>query len=398
MAGVRIYCRGKIAAQTAVFNQKAGFTGKYDVRSYLVGELHADWLDERDDLILTDRRDILWSDDLCHAFEEWGQDVVRRIGAMTRDSVRRQKWEIFKNTGDVESRARAAYPTEEVDDIRTQAIELAKMFGQRVSREDAEKPEVVDDLVEISLTLAPHFKLTEMMKEAAVEADTPLTVLVQLMRTAQIAELASFGRIARDRIKVIERLKALKNDHTTTESELQELIAGAQWLINPEWAAVTANQSLSTLKNAFERCYKQVEGRDISLAPYAESRRRPDFVLSSQDGMAQIIEIKWPGHRLTDEEFERINSYHDNMRDFLNRPENSNFHTVFHDFRVTIVCDDVSDIGGVSNNALEGWIHARRANLMTWDSFLLRTSTVHEDFLNEAARLHTLYAQSEGSQ
>ena len=42
MAGIRIYCRGKIAAQTAVFNRKSGFTGEHSVRTYLVGELHAD--------------------------------------------------------------------------------------------------------------------------------------------------------------------------------------------------------------------------------------------------------------------------------------------------------------------------------------------------------------------
>jgi len=64
MAGVRIYCRGKIAAQTSVFNRKAGFWGEHSVRSYLVGELHADWLDEEEDLIQTDRRDILWSTNL----------------------------------------------------------------------------------------------------------------------------------------------------------------------------------------------------------------------------------------------------------------------------------------------------------------------------------------------
>ena len=58
MAGVRIYCRGKFTAQTTVFNRKAGFTGEHNIRSYLVGELHADWLDEQEDLIqiLTVRR------------------------------------------------------------------------------------------------------------------------------------------------------------------------------------------------------------------------------------------------------------------------------------------------------------------------------------------------------
>ncbi len=80
MAGVRIYCRGKIAAQTHIFNMKAGFTGEYDIRSYLVGELNTDWLDEAEDLIRTDRQDILWSHDLGQAFESWGQRLVKKIG------------------------------------------------------------------------------------------------------------------------------------------------------------------------------------------------------------------------------------------------------------------------------------------------------------------------------
>jgi hypothetical protein len=79
MAGVRIYCRGKIAAQTHIFNLKAGFTGEYNVRSYLVGEIHADWLDEGEDLIRTDRQDILWSQDLGQAFQAWGQGLVKKI-------------------------------------------------------------------------------------------------------------------------------------------------------------------------------------------------------------------------------------------------------------------------------------------------------------------------------
>ena len=77
MAGVRIYCRGKIAAQTRIFNMRAGFTGEHDIRSYLVGELNADWLDEGEDLIRTDRQDILWSHPLGEAFEKWGQRLVK---------------------------------------------------------------------------------------------------------------------------------------------------------------------------------------------------------------------------------------------------------------------------------------------------------------------------------
>ncbi len=45
MMGVRIYARGKIAGVTRDFNQPAGFTGEFAMRSYLVGQVEAEWLD-----------------------------------------------------------------------------------------------------------------------------------------------------------------------------------------------------------------------------------------------------------------------------------------------------------------------------------------------------------------
>ena len=103
MAGVRIYCRGKIAAQTNVFNRKAGFTGEHNIRSYLVGELHADWLDEEEDLIQTDRRDILWSHEIGQAFEQWGHKAIVQMGKMTRDPMRRQTQARFLEIGRVDA-------------------------------------------------------------------------------------------------------------------------------------------------------------------------------------------------------------------------------------------------------------------------------------------------------
>ena len=86
MAGARIYCRGKIAAQSTIFNQPAGFTGEHNIRSYLVGELHADWLDERVDLIQTDRRDILWSNDFPELKAgEADDDVPNHVAARISD-------------------------------------------------------------------------------------------------------------------------------------------------------------------------------------------------------------------------------------------------------------------------------------------------------------------------
>ena len=380
MAGVRIYCRGKIAAQTMVFNQRAGFTGEHNIRSYLVGELHANWLDEDVDLIQTDRRDILWSNELAAAFQEWGQGMVKHIGTLSRDPMRRATLETFMETGRVADRIDEQFPSESQAEIRANATELARMFGRTMSRAEVEDEQVVGDFVNLSLELAPHVTLDSKMREAAEETNAPFEVLVSLLRTARIAELASFGRIAEDRLKVISRLDGLKDGAKTDEADLQRLIADAPWLIDPEWAPVTANQTLQRLRSEFAEHYRRETGEEIELANFEHPKRRPDFVLSSQDGIAQIIEIKKPRHPLSNAEMERIVAYHDCMESFLR--ENAEFRKRIQDFHITLVCDDVA-LSGSQNAVLR---YMTKLTRLTWRDFLLRTETVHKDFLAEAGR------------
>ena len=385
MAGVRIYCRGKIAAQTPLFNRRAGFTGEHNIRSYLVGELHADWLDEDEDLIQTDRRDILWSDETATAFQDWGQEIVKRIGTLSRDPMRKATSELFLDTGNVDSRIHGAYPTADQKDIRDRASAFARTFGRTLSRSDVEDPDVVNDLVQLIIDLAPHITLNEMMQEAANQADSPLSVLGSFLRTARLAELSSFGRIAADRLKVLTCLEGLKDTTDTDENDLQQLIAVAPWLINPEWAPITENQTFASLRKEFEKYYEQKTGGPISLADFQQSGKRPDFVLSSQEGIIQIIEIKKPGHGLANPEMDRIVDYHNNMAAFLSDPAHEEFGKQFTDFHITLVCDDLA-LTGSPSAAFDGYKETGKLTHMSWAAFLLKTERVHQDFLNEANR------------
>lgn len=389
MAGVRIYCRGKIAAKTSLFGRGAGFTGEHSVRSYLVGELHADWLDEAEDLIQTDRRDILWSDELAAAFQEWGQHVVKRIGTLARDPSRKSARDLFFETGDVENRIRSEYPSKNVIEIRNRANDLAEKLGRTVNRDDASDPDVVGDLVDLSILLAPHVTLDEVMRTAVKKSDTPLSVLSTILRTARISELSSFGRIAEKRIDVIERLEKIKSQQGTQEHDLQQLIENAPWLIDPEWAPVTANRSLMNLKKAFEDYYKKHTGRSIFLTQFEASNKRPDFVLTSQDGVVQIVEIKRPLHSLTNVEMSRIVSYYQNMERFLNDPNNAELARSFNNFHITLVCDDIG-LSGSELAAYNGFVSLGRLSCISWSVFLAKTENVHQDFLVELRRQKSL--------
>ena len=385
MAGVRIYCRGKIAAQTSLFDQRAGFTGEHNIRSYLVGQLHADWLDEDEDLIQTDRRDILWSDELGAAFQAWGQSIVKRIGTLSRDPLRKATLQLFLDAGDVEARILSAFPEEDQLEIRGRAMEVARSFGRTISRGEAEDAGVVSELVDLSITLAPHITLNSMMKEAIAAADKPLSVLGSFLRTARLAELSSFGRIAEDRLKVVNRLEVLKDAEHTDENDLQQLITDAPWLVNPEWAPVTENQTFSSLRREFEKYYEKKTGQTISLSSFSETEKRPDFVLSSQEGTVQIIEIKKPRHKLSNTEMDRIVTYYENMEAFLADPGHIKFRNQFPDFHITVVCDRLG-LTGSQNAAFEGYKAKHKLTHMNWTEFLLRTEQVHQDFLREACR------------
>lgn len=391
MAGIRIYCRGKIAAQTPVFNRKAGFTGEHSVRSYLVGELHADWLDEDEDLIQTDRRDILWSDELGQEFERWGQDIVRRVGKHSREPERERTWDRFRKTGDVEKRIQTAYPGDHLKDIREQAMKFAKLMGERIKPAEVENKAYVKSLVECSIALGPIVSLDTALEKAANEDEEIIITIARILRTARIAELSSYGMIVKKRVKVIERFIKLLDNDDTPERTLQESIEEAPWLINPLWSPITANQQFSTLKDEFGKFLKKYARKMPQFGDFSDEvkARRPDFIMSASDLGIQIIEIKKPNYKLINKDWDRIQIYINAMEKFLDRPGHQEFKSIFRGFTVTLVCDEVG-LSASQEKAFNTYKEENTVVHITWSGFLHRTKHMHMEFLEEAKRLRNI--------
>jgi len=393
MAGVRIYCRGKIAAQTKIFNMKAGFTGEYDVRSYLVGVLNADWLDNDEDLIRTDRQDILWSDPLGIAFEAWGQKVVKVIGTLTREPMRKAAWDTFKEKTHIEDRIDHEFPGDHQGVIREKTLEIARTIVKSARPEELEDKKHCSTLVDLALLLGPHITLEHKLTEAAEENDHTLEAVTNILRIARVAELSSFGRIAEDRVKVIKKVEELKNEPDTMEDAFQSLIEQTPWLINPQWSPVSDNQSLTNIKTQFVAFYREQTGEDITI--YGANPQKGDkrsafvmtsqFVMTTQDNAVEIIEVKKPGHTLQNSEMDRIATYHDTMDAFFHENEQDDVLRGFEKFHITLVCDNLA-LKGAQKIAFEGMRDSGGLTQVSWTSFLKRTRKMHEAFLIEAER------------
>lgn len=381
MAGVRIYVRGKLASTTRDFFQPAGFTGEFFMRSYLVGEIHADWLDEDggEDLICTHRQDILWSTARGEAFSKWGRELIKELSRRAWEPKRKRVRDLFLEASQLEKRARERF---ENPDLVEAALEIGKKIGGFASEDELEDQEYVDGLAEIVLMVAPHVLLVDTLREMQEKVEgepVDLEKLTEMFRRTRVAELASYAHVADERVRAIERLDETIHEAEPRERELQEILEDAPWLIEPQWSPVSENQALRTFRRAFETWYEKEHGVAITTSTITDEDRRPDFVLIHVGNALQIVEIKRPGHSLTNEEWRKLRGYHDSVGKFLE--ENPNFYEDFpKGAKMTLVCDDLN-VNGVAMDSLKHFKENGTLTHRTWDEFLRSTIQAHKQFL-----------------
>lgn len=381
MMGVRIYARGKIAGVTRDFNQPAGFTGEFAMRSYLVGQVEAEWLDldNGEDLVRTDRQDILWSSDYGELLRRWGAELIKEIARISREPRRVRVRDEFLRKSGIEARARERFGDKQVARV---AIDLAKKFGGFAAEDELGDDVYVEDLSQIILSVAPHQALMEAFHEftnQVTKGEASIDQLLDIFNKAQIAELASYAQIAAQRVRVIHDLQQII-DESMDENQFQALIAQAPWLIEPSWTVITKNQTLKNFKQAFEKHWKQTHGTDVVLAIDQEAKR-PDFTLVSIDGLLHIVEIKKAGHKFDDNDCSRLINYVDAFRDFFeeNRETVSEF---YRGWRIDLVADGEHLKDSAKRHAYEGFKEKKQVNRMPWRDFLSRAKKVHEQFLD----------------
>ena len=373
MAGVRLYARGKIVAQTRDFDIKTGFTGEFKMRSYLTGEVHAEWLDEDEDFIQTDRQDIIWNSDLGTPLREWGRELLKELAAKSEASTGQRAWDLFLEESQLDERLKAAHPKDKA--IRDAVLKAARSLITRADRDSIKDPNYRDRMVRLAYAVGPHSTLLTTLDEVASLADGATDMILDLFEKARLVELYSLGQVAQERVGSIEQLRRLVSSPSTVESQLQKLIETAPWILYPDWTPLSFNQSLARTRENFESWCRAKFGREIVTSAIRNPSKQPDFVMLNHEGRLEVIEIKRPQYSPTNEEFDRAFGYLTAVRDFIS--ETDEVRALFSEAKLTIVCDSLS------LDALRQNIIRTDADIShkTWHDLLQSTSRSHEDFL-----------------
>ena len=378
VAGVRIYARGKLAAVTRDFGRKAGFTGEHSIRSYLVGKIHADWLDGKDDLIASDRQDILWSSDECEKFKEWGQRLVVELGGNAEASVRNTAYRMFAEKSGFEKAAHDRFGDTRV---YADAIKLGKALGRTADRGLLAKGGYAESLRDLVLAVAPSKMIVDRLAKIASEKDpAAIKVILPLFGDAKIAELASMGQTAAVRVRALDTLeRAIRGSPDPDEAKMQGILEEAPWLIDPQWTILQANRTLDNFRKAFESWYaKTHNGETVTTTAVGRAGKRPDFIFVSASEAVEIVEIKKPGHKLTAPEFRRLLGYVDSLDRFIR--DNNAVAPGATKCRLTLVCDKVV-LGGSEGRAMDQMAEHGQLVQKTWEELLSGARAAHEDFI-----------------
>jgi hypothetical protein len=380
-AGVRIYARNKLVATTRDFEQPAGFTGEFTIRSYLVGEVCAEWidLDDGDDLIRSDRQSILWESDYGRALRAWGSSLIKEIGKIAKEPRRVRVRDIFLDKSKIAERAKNRFKD---DEVVTVAVDIAKQIGAFAAEDELKDDDYVEGLTDFILSVAPHKALIEAFQQFAKEVaggeEPSLNSLLDLFGKARVAEMASYSQIAAERVRAVKELEGIVL-RDADESELQELITRAPWLVEPTWTVITNNQSLKTFKKLFEDFYKERTGTSVVLAIDMETKR-PDFTLVSLGHKLYVVEIKKPKYAFGDDDAERLINYLD-VFDAVFEEHKSIRNEFPEGYEIMLIVDSLGMKRSANVRSLKSAVEHKKLVHVKWKDFLANARKAHEQFL-----------------
>lgn len=306
--GIVLMARGKLVQEPFVFE---AVVGQQFALSYLIGELHVEFVDEGEDTIGTTRNSLVWDTEPNTALKEWGQKEVKKIArkwAKKRHDDNEQQLE--ENALYVKFREQA----EETGNNR--ALKLAdRLVRQVIDKNPTADVEEIEPVIQTSLDFLEFDAFWEIAEDLTETEFEDTEKLLNLFREWEIVEAKEMARVTQGRITTIEKLQKLIEDNALEVPTLHNFLKEFPWVIDPRWSLVDDEVRYSDLLRD--------EFPEDSDAP--ESDRRIDFLCVREGTNLVVVEIKRPQSKVSVNELNQIEEYVIFMRAYINRTTDSDY-------------------------------------------------------------------------
>ena len=365
--GISILARGKLVQEPFVFN---AVVGQQYALSYIVGEIHAEFVDQAEDTVGTNRNALVWDSDANIKLREWGQHKVNKIA---------REWsERRRNDNEVqlqESQVYRDFKSRAVDTGNSRAIDLAdKLVRQAICENPLATIEELSSIIQMSLDFLEFDKFRE-ISQALMRSDlTNISRILDLFREWKIIEAMEMSRVTEGRIVTIEKLQELVDSNALEVPKLHQFLKEFPWALDPRWTLVHDEVSYSELLRAE---FPEVAGT------IPERNRRIDFLCVKEGTTLVVVEIKRPKSRVSEKELYQIEEYVSFVRDHV---EKSSDHELSYTGVVGyLLCGDTIDRGIVRHkvkNLEKAGIYVRK-----YTDLLKMVRELHREFIKRYNQL-----------
>ena len=295
---IGIMARGKLVQEDIL----EAFTEGGLYTKYLIGEIHADFLDldDQDDIATSNRQELIKDAPRYQALSRWIKDELRHIA---------NRWTALRSeNGEEEARQIPAidrWMKTLGPDKRRQAKSMFGKIGQLTLEED-ERMELYRHgvLAYESLKYKDYLSALDSVSPENIKKFT--TIFAEL----DDIEATLYYQIIQERIRVIETLREQVRNNVV-EKVIQEHLYEHLWLLDPSWDRATETPFMEqNVKIEFDKL-------DANLTE-AEQRGRFDIKYKMTSGKHIIIELKRANRRLSQYELlEQVEKYGEALRKLI---------------------------------------------------------------------------------
>lgn len=363
--GISIMARGKLVQEPFVFN---AVVGQQFALSYLVGELHAEFVDAIEDTIGTSRNVLVWDTEANAKLMEWGKQQVTKIA---REWAKKRQADNVRNLENNDLYRSFKERASEVGSQR--ALQLAdNLVRQAIGKNPTADVDELEPIIRTSLDFLEFDAFWEIV-QGMVQSDLDdVPALLGLFKEWEIVEAKEMMRVTRGRIATIEKLQDLIEKNALEVPTLHNFLKEFPWVIDPLWTLVDDEVRFSDMLK------KEFPDSDI-----AEQDRRIDFLCVRESTNLVVVEIKRPGSKASNKELDQIFHYVSFVRHYVQRTKDPVLST--KNVVGYLLCGDL-----VENYEVRAKVEAFEKSqiyVRRYGDLLDRVKRIHQEFIKRYEQL-----------
>ena len=295
--GIVLMARGKLVQEPFVFGADVG---QHFALSYLTGELHVEFTDDREDTIATARNSLVWDAEWNEALRKWGERQVNKIASLWADKRREanerklHEHPIYIKFKEEANKIDKKREFKRADQLVQQLILKSLDKSPNADIEDFES--VVDMFINF-WQFDSFQEMAENIRDAGVEEPDKL---LNLFREWEILEAKEMMKVTEGRITTIKQLQKFIDTNAKEVPTIHNFLKKFPWVLDPRWTLVADEHRYSDLLR------DQFSNSDDDIP---EVNRRIDFLCVREGTHLVVVEIKRPHSKIRIEELNQVERY-----------------------------------------------------------------------------------------